>query len=73
MIGLEEYKKALGAVTDDLPEEEIIKTQKIQDELAELFYVMWRNKRLEDKKVIINLEKCEVSSMKLNTALYTAV
>ncbi|MFA6256803.1 MAG: hypothetical protein WCT29_00655 [Candidatus Paceibacterota bacterium] len=54
MIGLEEYKKALGDVDDiGLSEEEIIKARQIQDDLAEAFYVMWREK-IEEKNVIIS-------------------
>ena len=51
MIELEDYKKALGDVDDEgLSEEEIIKAMQIQDDLAELFYVMYVEKRNENTK-----------------------
>ena len=51
MLSLEEYKKALGKVTDELSEEEIIKAQKIQDDLAELFFVAWQDKLQTNKEL----------------------
>ena len=61
MIGLEEYKKALGDVDDiGLSEEEIIKARQIQDDLAEIFFVKWLEIINKPKKFIpsnINLEK----------------
>ncbi len=69
MITLEDYKKALGPVTDDLSEEEIIKAQETQDALAELFFAHWVEKRkqvmiksqwttqlLEEKTVLVTAE-----------------
>jgi hypothetical protein len=47
MIELEEYKKALGPITDDLSEEKIIEVRQIQDELAEILYVLWVENRKE--------------------------
>ncbi len=47
MIGLEEYKKALGEVTDNLSEEEVLKIRQIQDEIAEVMYILWLEKRKE--------------------------
>jgi hypothetical protein len=54
MIGLEEYKEALGEVDDiGLTEEEIIKARQIQDDLAENFYVMWLENIQQEKKKAI--------------------
>lgn len=61
MISLDDYKKALGKVTDDLSEEEILRAQKIQDDLAELFYVMWRMK-LQINKSIIESTPCLIQT-----------
>lgn len=53
MIGLEEYKKALGDVDDiGLSEEEIAKARQTQDDLAEAFYVMWLEALKENNLII---------------------
>ena len=56
MIGLEEYKKALGDVTDELSEEEILKARQIQEDLAEAFFPMWLEtiKKIKRENVIIS-------------------
>ena len=58
MLTVEEYKKSLGVEVDDLSPEEILKALKIQDELAEILFVMWKDKRLEaNKKVEAECQK----------------
>ncbi len=54
MIDLEKYKKALGEVTDDLSEEEILKVRQIQDDLAEAFFAMWLESK-QKKDIISNI------------------
>lgn len=41
MIALEDYKKALGTLVDELSEEEILKLRDNQDQMAEIFFDMW--------------------------------
>jgi hypothetical protein len=41
MLGIEEYKKALGFDAEGLSEEEIIEAREIQDGLAEAFFPLW--------------------------------
>lgn len=56
MIGLDEYKKALGDITDELSEEDILKARQIQEDLAEAFFPMWLEtiKEIKGKNVIIS-------------------
>lgn len=41
MIALEDYKKALGTLANELSEEEILKLRDSQDQMAEIFFDMW--------------------------------
>lgn len=41
MISLEEYKKALGPLAQELSEEEILKVRDNQDQMAEILFNMW--------------------------------
>ena len=41
MISLEEYKKALGPLAQELSEEEILKVRDNQDQMAEILFYMW--------------------------------
>ena len=41
MISLEEYKKALGPLAQELSEEEILKVRDNQDQIAEILFDMW--------------------------------
>lgn len=54
MIDLETYKKSLGKVADKLPEEEILKIRKIQDDLAEIFFPLWLETVKNKNSSIIN-------------------
>lgn len=52
MIGIEDYKKALGDITDELSDEDIIKVRQIQDDLAEILFPLWLEKIKEEKIII---------------------
>jgi hypothetical protein len=41
MISIEEYKKALGPLVQELSEEEILKVRDNQDQMAEILFNMW--------------------------------
>ena len=41
MVDLEEFKKSLGSLVDELSEEEILKLRENQDQMAELFFNSW--------------------------------
>ena len=41
MISIEEFKKALGGLADELTEEQILKVRDQQDQMAEIFFAMW--------------------------------
>jgi hypothetical protein len=62
MIGLEEYKKALGSVTDKLSPEEILRARQIQDDLAEAFYGMWVEKIKEGSVIVSPLQRDEIEA-----------
>ena len=51
MIGLSEFKKALGSQIRELSEEEVLKLRENQDQMAEIFFDMWvdeiKNKKIE--------------------------
>lgn len=49
MIGLLEFKKALGSLEDDLSEEQIIKLRDQMDQEAEIFFSMWIDSIKEKK------------------------
>ena len=51
MIELSEYKKALGALVDELSEEEILKLRDNQDQIADIFFDLW----LEHSKQVNNI------------------
>ena len=44
MIGLEEYKKALGTLAEELSEKEILELRENQDQMAEILFSMWLKK-----------------------------
>ncbi len=44
MIGLEEFKKSLGSLKDQLSEEEILKLRENQDKMAEILFNSWLDK-----------------------------
>lgn len=48
MISVEKYKEALGFEADGLSEQEILRARQIQDDLAEIFFTMWLEKRKEN-------------------------
>ncbi len=50
MIKLEEYKEALGFDAGGLSEAEILEARQIQDDLSEIFFPMWLEKRRENAK-----------------------
>ncbi|HTE49033.1 MAG TPA: hypothetical protein VK675_03950 [Candidatus Paceibacterota bacterium] len=41
MISLEEFKKALGNLKNELSEEEILKLRENQDQMAEILFNSW--------------------------------
>ena len=41
MIDLEEFKKALGSLKNELSEEEILKLRDSQDKMAEILFNSW--------------------------------
>ncbi len=41
MISLEEFKKALGNLANELSEEEILKVREQQDKMAEVLFSSW--------------------------------
>ena len=41
MIDLEEYKRILGPLAEELTEEQILKLRDQQDQMAEIFFAMW--------------------------------
>ena len=41
MIGLLEFKKALGSQAEELSEEEILKLRENQDQMAEILFNSW--------------------------------
>ena len=41
MIGLVEFKKALGSIAETLSEKEILELRELQDKEAELYFNMW--------------------------------
>lgn len=41
MISLEEFKKALGSLSEQLSEEEILKLRENQDQMAEILFNSW--------------------------------
>lgn len=41
MINLEEFKKSLGTLKDELSEEEILKLRENQDQLADILFNSW--------------------------------
>lgn len=45
MVGLEEFKKALGDKAKHLSEPEILKIRELQDKLADSYFDMWLKKR----------------------------
>ena len=42
MISLEEFKKALGDMKNELSEEEVLKLRENQDQMADILFDMWR-------------------------------
>jgi hypothetical protein len=69
MLTLEDYKKSLGPITDDLSDEDIIKVRDAQDAIAELLFPMWldiqKQKRLTDKTLCITLPIEKIASSTL--------
>lgn len=53
MIALADFKKALGTLTEELSEEEILKLRDNQDQMAEIFFNLWLDKtnKLDEKNV----------------------
>jgi hypothetical protein len=49
MIGLLEFKKALGSKIEELSEEEVLKLRENQEQMAELFFAMWVEKLKNEK------------------------
>jgi len=43
MIGLLEFKKALGPTAEELSEKEILELRDNQDQMAEIFFAMWKS------------------------------
>jgi hypothetical protein len=41
MIDLDEFKKSLGTLQDELSEEEILKLRENQDQMAEILFNSW--------------------------------
>ncbi|MFA6273643.1 MAG: hypothetical protein WC662_00600 [Candidatus Paceibacterota bacterium] len=55
MISLEEFKKALGSLEQELTEEEILKLRENQDQMADILFNMWLkeiNKNNDNKKEV---------------------
>ena len=52
MVGLEEFKKALGSSAEQLSEEQILKLRDQQDQMAEIFFGMWINEITDNKKEV---------------------
>jgi hypothetical protein len=50
MIHLEDYKKALGELTEQLSEQQILKLRDQHDQMAELFFNLWFTE-INQKKV----------------------
>ncbi len=48
MISLQEFKDALGSMTNELTEEEILKLRENQDQMAEILFNMWLKDRKEN-------------------------
>ncbi len=52
MMSLEDYKTALGSSAERLSEEQILELREKQDQLAEIFFAMWKEEISTSKNEI---------------------
>ena len=52
MISLEDFKKSLGTLINELSKEDILKLREQQDKEAEIYFDMWLNCIKNNKKEI---------------------
>jgi len=53
MIGLEEYKKALGTLASELSEKEILELREHQDREADVYFDMWLKTIKQSKENVV--------------------